>query len=98
MLKGQHMENTTVDALNGMVDNFFQDNQKEITNYLFERLNDSMTTEQILPIMVANCLSLSMKLTSRFLLDLLQSGGVLQIDEREIAKQFLKCLSSDLEK
>ncbi len=90
------MEKLTIKALDKMIDDIIKNNQDEIMESLFSGTNDSMEESKIYSIMIWNCLSLSMKLTSRFLLDLLQSQGVFEIDEREIAKLLLKHLSSDL--
>lgn len=90
------MEKLTVKALDKVIDDIIKNNQDEIMKGLLFGTDDSMETEKICSIMIWNCLSLSIKLTSRFLLDLLQSQGVLEIDEREIAKLLLKHLSSDL--
>lgn len=90
------MENLTVKALDKVIDDIIKNNQDEIMESLFSGVSDSMQKEKIYSIMIGNCLSLSMKLTSRFLLDLLESQGVFQIDEREIAKLLLRQLSSEI--
>ena len=91
------MEDLTVKALNSMVDKIIKDNQKEITETLFSGGTNEMSIEKVFALMTLNCLSLSMKLSVQVTLDLLQSAGNLQIDEREIAKLYLKHLSSERE-
>lgn len=87
------MEELTVKALNTMIDRIIKDNQEQIMQNLFNGGNYSMTTEEVFSLMTINCLSLSMKLSVQVVFDLLQSQGILEIDDREIAKLFLKHLS-----
>ena len=89
------MDKLTAKALNAMIDEIIAEHQEEITESILANTNENMTTEQIVSVMVANSLSLSMKLSVQLILDLLQSQGILQIDDREVAKLFLKHLSSE---
>lgn len=83
--------------LNSMVDKIMKDHQDEIAEALFTGGTDEMSKEKVIAIMMMNCLSLSMKLSVQVVFELLQSQGVLQIDEHEIAKLYLKHLSSEKE-
>lgn len=87
------MEDLTVKALNSMVDKIMKDYQSEIEKALFSGGTEEMSKEEVFALMTVNCLSLSMKLSVQVIFDLLQSAGNLQIDEREIAKLYLKHLS-----
>lgn len=89
------MDKLTAKALNAMIDEIIAEHQEEITESILANTNENMTTEQIVSVMVANSFSLSMKLSVQLILDLLQSQGILQIDDREVAKLFLKHLSSE---
>lgn len=88
------MEKLTISAINTMIDKILDDSKNEITENIFSGTNESMKSEKIFSVMMFNCLSLSMKLLVQVTLDLLQSAGNLQIDEHEIAKLYLKHLSS----
>ncbi len=92
------MENLTIKALNSMVDKIIKEHQMEIKESLFFGGTEEMSTEEVFALMTVNCLSLSMKLSVQVILDLLQSAGNLQIDEREIAKLYLKHLSFEKNK
>lgn len=87
------MEDLTKKALYTMIDNTIKDNKDEIAKNLFAHTDESMTTEEIVGVITSNCLSLATKLSVQFVLELLQSQGVLQIDEHEFAKLYLKHLS-----
>lgn len=87
------MKDLTVKALEEMIDKIIADNKEVITEKLFLNTNNSMTTEEIVGYMFTNYLSLSMKLSIQATLELLRSQGVLEIDEHEIAKLYLKHLS-----
>lgn len=91
------MEELTVKSLEEMVDKIIVDNKEVITEKLFLGTDHSMTTEQIVGYALTNCLSLSVKLSVQVILELLKSQGILEIDEREIAKIYLKHLSPDQE-
>lgn len=91
------IKDLTAKALDAMVDKVIKDNQDEIAEALFSGSTDEMTIGELFSLMTLNCLSLSMKLSVRVTLDLLQSAGNLRIDEREIAKLYLKHLSSEKE-
>lgn len=80
-----------------MIDKVLADSRDEIAENLLFGADESMTSEQIFSLMLFNSLSLSMKLSVQVIFDLLQSVGNLQIDEREIAKLYLKHLSSQKE-
>lgn len=91
------MKELTVKALDEMIDQIIKDNKAEITKNMFLGGDDSMSSEEVYALMAVNCLSLSIKLSVQVTLDLLQSQGILEIDEREIAKLYLKHLSSEKE-
>ncbi len=91
------MEDLTVKALNSIVDKIIKDNQKGITETLFSGGTHEMSKEEVFALMTLNCLSLSMKLSVQVILELLQSHGVLDLDEHEIAKLYLKHLSFEKE-
>ncbi len=91
------MEKLTICAFNAMIDKVLADSRDEIAENLLFGADESMTSEQIFSLMLFNSLSLSMKLSVQVIFDLLQSVGNLQIDEREIAKLYLKHLSSQKE-
>lgn len=91
------MERLTVSAIGAMIDKILTDSKDEITENILSGSDESMTSEQIFSVMIFNTLSLSMKLSVQVIFDLLQSVGNLQIDEREIAKLYLKHLSSQKE-
>lgn len=91
------MKELTVKALDTMVDKIMTDNMESITERLFLNANDSMTTEQVVGRAITNCLSLSIKLSVQVVFELLQSQGILEIDEHEIAKLYLKHLSFEKE-
>lgn len=91
------MKDLTVKALYASVDKIIKDNQDEITQNIFMNTNNSMKTEEISARITFNCLSLATKLSVQLTLELLQSQGILEIDEREIAKLYLKHLSFEKE-
>lgn len=91
------MEELTVKALDEMIEQIIQNNQRDIKKNLLAGSNNSMTTEEIFALMTKNCLPLSIKLSVQIVFSLLQSQGILEIDDREIAKLFLKHLSSGQE-
>ena len=91
------MKELTVKALDEMIDQIIKDNKAEITKNLFLGGNDSMSSEEVYALMAVNCLSLSIKLSVQVVFESLQSQGVLEIDDREIAKLYLKHLSFDKE-
>lgn len=91
------MERLTVSAIGAMIDKILSDSKNEITENILSGSDESMASEQIFSVMIFNTLSLSMKLSVQAIFDLLQSVGNLQIDEREIAKLYLKHLSSPKE-
>lgn len=91
------MEDLTAKALYSTIDKIIKGNQEGIVKNLFANTNDSMSTEEITGIITFNCLSLATKLSVQVVLELLQSQGILEIDEREIAKLYLKHLSFEKE-
>lgn len=91
------MKDLTAKALDAMIDKLMADNSEAITENLFLNTDRSMTTEQVVGYALTNCLSLSVKLSVRVIFELLQSQGVLEIDEHEIAKLYLKHLSFEKE-
>lgn len=93
MRKRNNMKDLTVKALYSAIDDIIKENQDEIVKNIFANTNESMTTEEITGYITFNCLSLSMKLSVQVILELLQSWGVLEIDEHEIAKLYLKHIS-----
>ena len=90
------MEDLTAKVLDKIIDDIIKNHQNEIAEKILSGADDSMSDQKIYSIMLSNCLSLSMKLTSQFLLELLQSQGILRIDERELQKLLLKMLSSEI--
>lgn len=91
------MKDLTTKALYASVDKIIKDNQDEVIKAMFANTNESMTTEEITGYITFNCLSLATKLSVQVILELLQSQGILEIDEREIAKLYLKHLSFEKE-
>lgn len=91
------MEKLTVKALDEMIDQIVKDNEKAIRKNILNTADETMTKEEIFSLMVINCLSLSMKLSVQVVFEILQSQGLLEIDEREIARLYLKHLSSEKE-
>lgn len=91
------MEDLTTKAFYSLIDDIIKDNKDEIIKNIFANTNESMTTEEITGCLTFNCLSLSVKLSVQVILELLQSKGVLEIDEHEIAKLYLKHLSFEKE-
>ncbi len=91
------MKELTAKALEEMVDKIIADNKEAITERLFLNTDHSMKTEEIVGYTLTNCLSLSVKLSVQVTLELLRSQGILEIDEHEIAKLYLKHLSSGKE-
>ncbi len=80
-----------------MVDDILKENHDEVIKGIFANTNESMKTEEITGYMVFNCLSLSIKISVQVILELLQSKGIFEIDEHEIAKLYLKHLSFEKE-
>lgn len=91
------MKALTVKALDAMIDQIIKDNEKAIKENILKTADDTMTKEEIFSLMVVNCLSLSMKLSVQVVFELLQSQGILDIDEHKIAKLYLKHLSFEKE-
>ena len=91
------MEKLTVKALDEMIDQIVKDNEKAIRKNILNTADETMTKEEIFSLMVINCLSLSMKLSVQVVFEILQSQGLLEIDDREIARLYLKHLSSEKE-
>lgn len=91
------MEDLTVKAFYSMVDDILKENHDEVIKGIFANTNESMKTEEITGYMVFNCLSLSVKISVQVILELLQSKGIFEIDEHEIAKLYLKHLSFEKE-
>lgn len=91
------MEDLTVKAFYSMVDDILKENHDEVIKGIFANTNESMKTEEITGYMVFNCLSLSIKISVQVILELLQSKGIFEIDEHEIAKLYLKHLSFEKE-
>ena len=91
------MKDLTVEALYSSIDKIIYDNQEGIRKALFAHTDDSMTTEEIVGYVLPNCLSLSVKLSVQLTLEILQSQDILEIDEHEIAKLYLKHLLSEKE-
>lgn len=87
------MEDLTAKALYLAIDNIIKGNKDEIAKNLFAHTDDSMTTEEIVGIITLNSFTLATKLSVQVVLELLQSQGILEIDEREIARLYLKHLS-----
>lgn len=90
------MERTIVDAINKLIDEIISNHFEEISTSLLAGTYEGMPKDKVFSIMIRNCLSESVKLSSQVILGLLQSEGLIQIDERETAKQLLKQLSTDL--
>lgn len=90
------MEKTTIDALNKVIDEILENNRDTIKESLFKGTSDSMPYQDMFATMMLNCISQTTKISSQVVLGLLQSQGVLQLNEREIAKQLLKQLSSEI--
>lgn len=91
------MNDLTIDALYSSIDNIINENQDMIEQTLFRNADSSMSAEEVIARMIPNCLSLSVKLSVQLTLELLQSHGLFEIDEREISKLYLKHLSSEKE-
>lgn len=91
------MEDLTVKAFYSLIDDIIKENHDEIVKGISANTNESMTTEEITGYMTFNCLSLATKLSVQVILEILQSKGVLEIDEHEIAKLYLKHLSFEKE-
>lgn len=91
------MKDLTLDALYSSIDSIISENQDVIEQVLFQHTDSSMSAEEVLARMIPNCLSLSVKISVQLTLELLQSHGVFEIDEREIAKIYLKHLSFEKE-
>lgn len=90
------MEKLTVDSLNQMVDNIINENYDAIKHNIFCTITPDMDAEKMISTVMMNCLSETMKRTLQLSFEILQSAGILGIDEREIAKQILKQLSSEI--
>ena len=91
------MNDLTIDALYSSIDNIINENQDMIEQTLFRNADSSMSAEEVIARKIPNCLSLSVKLSVQLTLELLQSHGLFEIDEREISKLYLKHLSSEKE-
>ena len=90
------MNQITAKAVNESIVQMLQDNQYAILEELTNGVDYNMSTENAYARMIMNCLSLSVKLSSQVVLGLLEEAGVIEIDERELAKLLLKQLSSEL--
>lgn len=85
----------TATALNQYVTDMIKQNQEAISKELFLGTDDSMSTEKATSFMIANCISLSVRLSVQAILGLLEDAEILALDEHQIAKLFLKPLSSE---
>ena len=90
------MEETTKKAIEESVRNVISTNREYITESIFDGVYDGMTQTKANAKMISNCIFLSTSLAVQVVLNLLQESNVLHLDEREIAKQLLKLLSSEI--
>lgn len=89
------MNDLTITALNQSITENIKHNKDSISRELFLGADDSMSTEEVTSLMIANCLSLSVKLSVQAVLGLLEDAEILAFDERQMAKLLLKPLPSD---
>lgn len=90
------MEEITVKALDLLIDETIKENSNQVKESLFANTDEFMQRDTLYAVMMTNCLSVSVKVTTQIILEILKDAGVLRIDEREAAKILLKRLSSDL--
>lgn len=90
------MEEITAKALDLLIDETIKENGRQIKESLFANTDESMQRDDLYAVMMMNCLSASVKVSTKLILKVLKDAGVLQIDDREAAKILLKHLSSDL--
>lgn len=91
------MKSLTIEALYSSIDDIIRDNHEEIEDYLFESTDSSMSVEEVVGHLIPRYFSLAVKLSVHLTLEILQSQGTFEIDEREIAKIYLKHLSFEKE-
>lgn len=80
------MNNLSVYALNKLIDNMLVENIDEITQNMGKGIKESMPIEQQTGIIVKNCLSESIKISTQLILNLLEDSGIIKIDEKHLAK------------
>lgn len=90
------MEEITVKAFDRLIDEIIKENRDQIAEGLLANTDDSMQRDSLYAAMMLNCVSVSVKVTTQIILELLKESGAIQIDDREAAKILLKHLSSDL--
>ena len=90
------MEEITVKAFDRLIDEIIKENRDQIAEGLLANTDDTMQRDNLYAAMMLNCVSVSVKVTTQIILEILTESGVIQIDDREAAKILLKHLSSDL--
>lgn len=90
------MEEITVKAFDRLIDEIIKENRDQIAEGLLANTDDTMQRDNLYAAMMLNCVSVSVKVTTQIILEILKESGVIQIDDREAAKILLKHLSSDL--
>lgn len=90
------MEEITVKAFDRLIDEIIKENRDQIAEGLLANTDDTMQRDNLYAAMMLNCVSVSVKVTTQIILEILTESGVIQIDDREAAKILLKRLSSDL--
>lgn len=90
------MEEITAKAFDRLIDEIIKENRDQIAEGLIANTDDSMQRDNLYAAMMLNCVSVSVKVTTQIILEILTESGVIQIDDREAAKILLKRLSSDL--
>ncbi|MFR1834188.1 MAG: hypothetical protein ACLSX5_13670 [Lachnospiraceae bacterium] len=92
------MQQTTLTAIEKSVRLMLEKNQDVIAEKLLNGV--TITNETDLPMlakMISNCLCVSTYLSVQAVLSLLEDSGVVQIDERLLAKLLIKQLSSEVQ-
>lgn len=90
------MEEITAKAFDWLIDEIIKENRDQIAEGLLANTDDTMQRDNLYAAMMLNCVSVSAKVTTQIILEVLKESGVIQIDDREAAKILLKHLSSDL--
>lgn len=89
------MNETTIKALNKATENFIKSNNGVIAEKITDGINESDNESIVYAKMLNNCISLSTSLAVQAVMSILEDANVICLDERQIAKLYLKQLSSD---
>lgn len=84
--KENAINDLSIHALNKLIDNMLAENVDGITQNIGKGIKESMPIEQQTGIIVKNCLSESIKISTQLILNLLEDSGIIKINEKHLAK------------